>query len=566
MPVRFSSLRKWDLFYGILLLYALFLSACNDEPHSPPIPATPPTSAPRFIQLTLTYAWEKKAWIDDITTQFNSAHYTINDGQIISVEAIAMNSKNIIDEVLAGTRQPHLISPASSAFIELGNAQSLKTNREMVIYTQKLVLSPIVIALRKPMAEVLGWGRKNLGWPELLTITQNSKSWALKYPQWGRFKLGHPHPEYSNSGLLSLFTQIYAGADKLTNLTVADLDKPEIEDYLKNSQQIVFHYGASSQFFLEQLQNDKPHNLSAALLYEHQVIQSYQKYNVLSHPLVAIYPKEGTLFADHPIGIVGRDWVTPAHYEAARIFIDYLLDKSQQEKALHYGFRPTNVSVPLSAPIDTAHGVDPSEPKISLEMPSFPVIEASLKMWSQQKKPANIILILDVSGGMRGEKIEHAHSVALQLFEVLKEADYLSLLSFNHRLNWVAKNVSVKTQRQWLERKIKYQFAGGGTALYEAISEAYTFLTQNAPFDKIPIIVVLSEGEDSHSQLTFKDLLSQVQFDSETTPIRIFTVGYGSAVEKKRLREIAEASQGQFYDGTTDEVRKKFKEEIAKFF
>mgnify|MGYP003574723811 CR=1 FL=1 len=130
----------------------------------------------------------------------------------------------------------------------------------------------------------------------------------------------------------------------------------------------------------------------------------------------------------------------------------------------------------------------------------------------------------------------------------------------------MAKNVFVKTQRQWLKRKIKYQFAGGGTALYEAISEAYSFLRQNAPFDKIPIIVVLSEGGDSHSQLTFQDLLRQIQFDSETSPIRIFTVGYGSPTEKKRLREIAETSQGQFYDGTTANIGKKFKAEIANFF
>ncbi|EDN66168.1 von Willebrand factor, type A [Beggiatoa sp. PS] len=305
--------------------------------------------------------------------------------------------------------------------------------------------------------------------------------------------------------------------------------------------------------------------MSAAILYEHQVIQSYQQQN-LSQKVVAIYPKEGTLFSNHPIGIVERDWITPAHYEAAQFFIDYLLDKSQQQKALQYGFRPANVSVPLASPIDIAHGVNPLAPKMILEMPTVDMMEAIIKIWHQYKKPANIVLVLDTSGGMRGEKILHARTMALQLLEIVKEADYFSLLSFNHSLNWIAKNIQVKSQQKWLKRQFNYQFPGGGTALYDAIFNAYTFLQKNSFPDKIAVMIVLSDGGDSHSELNFKDLLSKIPFNSDTSPIRIFAVGYGSITDKKRLNEIAKMTQGKFYDGAMVDVDKIFKKEMASLF
>jgi Ca-activated chloride channel homolog len=569
MPVHFSVSLKWVPFYGILFLLTLCLSACNDDSGQIASKAKPATTTkipiPGTIQLMFIYALEKKSWITEVTSQFNANHYKTHDGQIIHVEAFAMNSNQIINELLSGIKKPHLISPASSAFIEFGNAKSFqKTGSEIVTYTKNLVLSPIVVALWKPMAEAIGFPKKNIGWAEMLSIAKEPQGWATyHYPNWGRFKLGHPHPEYSNSGLLSLFAQVYIGADKLTHLSKADLDKPQIADYVHKIQQMVAHYGPSSQFFQEKL--IAPSDLSAAILYEHQVIQFYQQPN-LSEKVVAIYPKEGTLFSNHPIGIVEGDWITPTHYEAAQIFMDYLLDKPQQEKALQYGFRPANVSVPLTSPIDIEHGVNPLAPKVILEMPTIDLMEDIIKIWHQHKKPANIVLVLDTSGGMRGEKIHHARSMVLQLLEIITEADYISLLSFNNRLNWIAKNIQVGPQLKWLKRQINYQFPGGGTALYDAVFNAYTFLQKNSPSDKIAIMIVLSDGGDSHSELNFKDLLSQIQFNSDLSPIRIFTVGYGSAFEKKRLRDIANMAQGKFYDGTMVDVDKIFKTEMANLF
>jgi len=527
------------------------------------------TTDPGLLTLKFIYDWEKQPWIETVTSEFNALAAQVSDGQTIQVQPIALPSWLAINDVLSGKRQAHLFSPASSTFIKLGNARSQRQmGIDMVGYTENLVLTPLVIALWKPMAKALGWDQHPVGWADILALIKNPAGWEnYGYPQWGRFKLGHPHPAYSNDGLLALMTQVYAGTDKLTDLTLAKLQQPKISQFLHEIQTSVAHYGRSSRFFYEEFLSKEPNYLSATILSENRVVQSYNNQSA-AYPLIAIYPKEGTLWSEHPIGIVEREWVTPAHREAAHLYMEFLLNKPQQEKALQYGFRPANVRVPLTAPLDIAHGVDPQQPQVTLEVPSLEVIETLLQMWYQHKKPTHLMILLDTSGSMRGDKIRHARQSAAQLLDMLENNDTISLLTFNNQINWLANNIPVAWERKKLQRQLHYQFAGGGTVLYQAIEDAYAeLLATREEQDNISIMIILSDGDDSHSQNNFQDLLTQISFDSEQRPIWIFTIGYGnSPTHKKRLHEIATITHAQFYEGTTTKNNRKLFQDLVFFF
>jgi len=75
----------------------------------------------------------------------------------------------------------------------------------------------------RPMAEAIGWGKKPIGWADILALSRNEKGWqAYGFPQWGKFKFGHTHPEFSNSGLIALFAEAYAASGKTAGLTLAE--------------------------------------------------------------------------------------------------------------------------------------------------------------------------------------------------------------------------------------------------------------------------------------------------------------------------------------------------------
>jgi len=554
----------------LVLVSLLFSPACKKKASDSEVESGAGLPAGR-LELLFTYGSEKEKWINQVTAEFNRAQHKSSSGKTIYVRAIPMGSGEAIDEVLEGTRQPHIISPASAAFIKLGNAQSQsRFGKDLIASTDNLVLSPVVIAMWKPMAEALGWGKKPIGWSDILAMARSQKGWeAYGYPQWGRFKFGHTHPQFSNSGLISLFAEVYASSGKTAGLAVADVEKPHTGEFLSGIERSVVHYGSSTGFFGRQMFSSGPQYLSAAVLYESMVVESYSNNN-LPFPVVAIYPKEGTFWSDHPIGIVERDWVTPEHRDAAKTYIQFLLQKPQQEKAMAFGFRPGAVDVPLASPLDEAHGIDPKEPKTTLEVPSVPVIDAILNLWQQKKKSANVVLVMDTSGSMNDDgKIQSAREGAKQLVDLLSDGDHLSLLPFNNQLNWASKDVYIKTGRTQLSNTILSLFAQGGTALYDSIDAAYQYLYSRnqggEEGDSILSVVVLTDGEDTSSQMKLNELMNRIRYDGETHTIHVFTIAYGKDARKDILRQIADATRANSYEGTPQNIVGVFKD-ISTFF
>jgi Ca-activated chloride channel homolog len=551
----------------LVLLVSLMQSACSSQTESVKNGGAEPTP-PGSLELVFTYGSEKEAWIKDVTAEFNLGKRKTSTGKPIFVKAIATGSGEAIDEALSGKRKSHLISPASSAFIKLGNAQSrAQTGKDLIGSTETLMLSPVVIAMWKPMAEALGWGKKPVGWSDILALARNPQGWAAYgHPQGGKFKFGHTHPEFSNSGLISLLAEVYAATGKVAGLTVADVNKPATGTFLGGIEQAVVHYGSSTGFFNSKLLANGPEYLSAAVLYESNVIESYSSKYSLPFPVVAIYPKEGTFWSDHPIGVVERDWVTPEHREACKAYIQFLLDRPQQQKTLSHGFHPGDVSIQIGAPLDAEHGVDPREPKTTLEVPAPDVMDAIIKLWRDHKKHSSIVLVFDTSGSMKeNNKMPNAKNGAKQMIALLDGNDFLSIVPFSSQPSWAGTDMPVSANRQNALSTIDSFFPSGGTALYDSIATAYQYLLDHPRSDKISAIVVLTDGADTDSHTQLSSLIQTISFDNEKNTIRVFTIGYGTDAVKDVLKQIADATQAKFYEGAPENIQSVFRE-ISTFF
>jgi Ca-activated chloride channel family protein len=555
------------------LLAACALSACQTRQPGGATASSPHPDDASHLNLLFTYGSEKEDWIREVTERFNAAGLRTASGRVIQVEAVAQGSGELVEDLLSGARQAHLTSPASMAFLKLGNAQSrTRTGKDLVGETRNLVLSPVVIALWRPMAEALGWGRQpaqGVGWGDILTQAKDPRGWAAHgHPEWGAFKLGHTHPEYSNSGLISLLAEAYAGAGKKAGLSMEDVRRPEVSRYVSGIESAIVHYGSSTGFFGKRMFEGGPGYLSAAILYENMVIESYDPKYRLPFPIVAVYPKEGTFWSDHPVGVVEREWVTPEHREAAKRYVDYLLERPQQEAALRFGFRPSAVEIPLGAPFDVAHGVDPKEPQTTLEVPSVEVIDGVLKLWHETKKRSQVTLVLDISGSMnREEKLANAKQGAEQLLALLDPADTFSFLPFSTKPAWTIQDAAIGATREQAVQTVRGLFADGGTALYDAIAMAYRHNAERLKADpgRISAVVVLTDGADTDSALDLPALLQAIQASGETAGVRIFAIGYGQEARQDVLEQIAAATQGRFYKGDPTNIRAVFRD-ISTFF
>ena len=555
-----------------MLLFGICLNSCKPSP-KPSAGAPASADAPpqeETVELLFTYGSEKEAWIKSATQAFHASNAKTPEGKIIRINAQAKGSGELIDALIAGTDRAHIASPASLAFVKLGNAQwRAKSGKDLIGPTESLLLSPVVIAMWQPMAEAIGWGKKPVGWQEILTLAKDPRGWeAHGYPQWGRFKFGHTHPQYSNSGLISLFAEVYAASGKKAGLTLADVAKPETAKFLSEIERSVVHYGSSTGFFGKKMFANGPSYMSAAVLYENMVIEAANSEKALPFPIVAIYPREGTFWSDHPAGIVEREWVTPEHREATKVYFAFLLALDQQKKAMALGFRPAAAEIALTAPFDAAHGVNPREPQTTLEVPTVETMDAIIRLWKDNKKRSNVTLVMDVSGSMNeNRRIENARFGASQLIDLLSDADSFRLMPFNQKVFPSAPAAQLGKSRSKALRDCASLMADGGTALYDAISKAYQdqlAAAQQHP-DEISAIVVLTDGADVNSTLKLEGLLQQIRFDSESHNIRVFTIGYDSGGQKDALQKIADATQARFFDGKPENIRAVFKE-ISTFF
>lgn len=520
------------------------------------------------LDIVFTYGSEKQSWIEESTAAFNAERRRTASGKVVRVQGVPLGSGESIEELLAGRRQAHLTSPASAAFIKLGNAESrAKTGGDLVGPTQNLVLSPVVIAMWKPMAEALGWGKKGVGWAEIVALARHPGGWgSVGHPEWGPFRFGHTHPGASNSGLIALLAEAYAGSGKVSGLTLDDVKRAETVRFLESVEKAVVHYGSSTGFFGRKLFANGPSYLSAAVLYENMVIESYDPKYSLTFPIVAVYPREGTFWSDHPAGIVEREWVTPEHRKAAEQYIAFLLGRPRQERANAFGFRPADPALVPVSPIDAAHGVNPREPQTTLEVPDPAVIQGVLDVWQTVKRRARVVLAVDVSGSMNEQdKIRAARDGAAAFVSALGDPDEVALLTFNSQVMWPMPQTSVGPARARILALVGGLFAEGGTALYDAVDSAFESLARNPEPSRISAIVVLSDGADRNSRLSLENLLGRIRFDNEGSMIRVFTIGYGKDAKAAELQAIAEATQGRFYEGKPENIREVFKE-ISTFF
>ena len=521
------------------------------------------------MRLFFTYSSEKKDWVKDVTATFNQGGYKTKAGKLIYVDAIAEGSGDCIDGIINDTQKADVVSPASEAFVRLGNTQGrAKLGREVIGPTQNLVLAPVVIGIWEPMAKALGWPDKPIGWSDILALATDNQGWATYgHPEWGKFKFGHTHPEYSNSGLVSLVAIAYAAVGKTTSLEINDLIDPKVGDFIKGIENSVLHYGSSTGFFAKKMFANGPRYLSAAVMYESLVVQSYSEPN-MAFPVVAVYPKEGTFWSDHPAGIVDREWVTPEKREAADVYIKFLLDKPQQLTALKYGFRPGPTEMPVGPPIDSTHGVDPRQPKTVLDLPNTATIGAIRKLWFKNKRHARVTLVFDVSDNMNdGNKIASAREGALDLISFMSDDDSFSIMPFNSRVLRDEEPQTLTDYRPTAEQIVSSLFASGGASLYDTLSLAYQHVQHGQEEDpsRIAAIVVLSDGKDTTSKLTLDQLLAQIRYDFDQHTVRVFTIGYEAEDGTDVLKQISQVTQGRYYEGKQTNIREIFRD-ISTFF
>lgn len=538
------------------------------------------------LTLAVTASSEKAQLMKQLATAYTGEGHAV-DGRCVRVEVTSKASGGAMaalakgwDEATDGPR-PDVWTPASSGWVRLLEQRTLATDRPKLIPASipKIAASPLVIAMPRPMAQALGWPKKQLGWSDVLELSQDDTGWARHgHPEWGQFRLGKTNPNFSTSGLNATIGAYFAATRLSSDLTEKDLASPKTRKFVEGVERSVVHYGDTTLTFLSNLQraDDQGAGLSyiSAVTVEEKSVWDYNQGNPTGDPatlgqhpkpkvpLVAIYPKEGTLLSDHPWVVLTAPWVDDAKRKASADLLAFLQGAEARAKFQEFAFRDgQDKPGPL---VNEANGLLRDEPRALLSPPAPRVLDKLLRSWASLRKQATVLLVIDTSGSMGEQvagtgrsKLELAKQAARNSLSQFASGDQVGLWMFSTQLDGetdyrelVPIGPMDSQRRAQLGERIDGLQPGGGTGLYDTSLAAHQFVEGRASADDINAVVLLTDGRNEDNGISLDNLLSQLRTEEGARSVRLFTIGYGEDADLGTLRRISQTTNAAAYDSS----------------
>ncbi|MCH8090576.1 MAG: VWA domain-containing protein, partial [Chloroflexi bacterium] len=489
--------------------------------------------------LPVAYSLDKEELFLDLAIEFNLSR----PAGTLPVEPVRRHMEDMLDEAMAG--EYAAISPDSSVWLDqldLMWEESGRGGSALIGATTSYAVSPLVIAMRESQAAAMGHPAEAIGWADLMERASTDPE----------FRWSHASAATA-SGLLALTAEFYGGAEKQAGLTVADLRDETTREFVRNVESTVRRYGGEPEnYVMMRMLAEGGLPLDAFAVTERWVV--YFNRHSDEERLVAIYPEEGTFWMDHPLVLLEGPWVSEGQKQAFHAFADFTTSPQGQGAILGEGYRPAGAPMALypDSLIRPENGVDPAEPTALLGMPEAQVLQSVREAWRSLKKPANIYLVVDVSGSMRGERIARAKEALVTFIdEVVGDRDQVALVAFSDDVRELQGLKPL--DKGSLKRSISTLNTAGGTQLYEAVAFAYDKLQDQGELDRINVIVAMTDGQSSGDISIVESRLREPDF-----PVLVFTVAYGDEPELDVLDRIALMGEGQAYPSDPRTIKRLY--------
>lgn len=157
----------------------------------------------------------------------------------------------------------------------------------------------------------------------------------------------------------------------------------------------------------------------------------------------------------------------------------------------------------------------------------------------EQEKPSlGMVLVIDKSGSMDGDKIEMAKSAARSAAELLGRRDQVAVLAFDGD-TYVISEMQSATNKGKISDEIARIDAGGGTTMYPAMEMAFEMLM--ATTAKLKHVILLTDGVSSPGD--FEGMAQQMV----SAKMTVSTVAVGEGSDTTLLETIARIGKGRYY-------------------
>jgi Ca-activated chloride channel family protein len=510
---------------GLLAL----LGGCSKQPDSSPAPASKPPD------LRILAGSELKDLAPDIEAAARETG--------LNVQLQFSGTLDMVDRINGGEPFDAILPP--------NGAYPMLALTRKPLAREKLFYSRVALGVKASKARELGWDKQSPTWIDIVQAVKNHE-----------FVFGMTNPTSSNTGMSALFAVASAIARKTDDLSVDEVDREKLTTFLTGQKLTAGSSGWLADAYVQgQARLDGLVNYEAVLL-------RLNEQPGLQEPLTVIYPRDGVISADYPLMLLSE----PKRAAYERLVAVLRSDSFQAGPVARMYLRPSDPNVTRSPKL-------PGDAVAELSFPNrLEVIDAVLAAYqSELRRPATSIYLLDVSGSMRGtriEQVEHAlgiltgsegNSVTAR-FVRFQRRERVILVPFSSTAHEPAQFSfeDAQSEAQTYQALRDYTHAlsvNGGTAIYSALDRAYTLAAQElarAP-GRVVTIVLLTDGENNKG-LSYDEFRNRLQERrANGLDVRSFPIQFGEA-SSQELEEIARITGGRAFDGRHTSLGSVFKE------
>lgn len=410
---------------------------------------------------------------------------------------------------------------------------------------EKLFYSRVVLGVKERKARELGWVATPPNWAQIAEAA-------------GRGQLRHAmtNPANSNTGMSALFAVASAVAGKTEDLQAHEVDGKVLTAFMAGQKLTAGSSGWLSEAFVREAPRlDAMVNYEAVLLRLNAQLAPEDR-------LRPIEPRDGVISADYPLLLLQA----ARRAEFDQLVAAWKAPAFQRDTVAAAYLRPSVPGVALAPGLSTAAVAELAFPN------RLEVVDAVLGGWQERwRRPSTSIFVLDVSGSMRGDRIE-AMRAALKVlagaeassasarYARFQARERVQLITFNDQVaepqlvnfadaDLAAARAAVVAAADGLKAK-------GGTAIYEALGRAQALAAEEQRRDpgRFVSIVLLSDGENTSGTdfLGFRKALGR---DSA----RVFPILFGEA-NPAEMTELAQLTGGRVFDGRRASLGTVFRE------